>query len=76
MWNVSLSRLIGKKETIARSNRVSKEHDCSFAFIKHGLAITKIAKKVQNEEAKEFRDVFIMFGGFLIERAYFLLLVS
>ena len=59
------------KETIVQSKRVSEECGSSFAVITYDLAIAKIAKKIQNEEPDEFKDVFVMFGAFHIEGSIF-----
>ena len=59
------------KETIVQSKRVSEECGSTFAIITYDLAIAKIAKKIQNEEPDEFKDVFIMFGAFHIEGSIF-----
>ena len=59
------------KETIVQSKRVSQECGSTFAIITYDLAIAKIAKKIQNEEPDEFKDVFIMFGAFHIEGSIF-----
>ena len=59
------------KETIVQSKRVSEECGSTFAIITYDLAIAKIAKKIQNEEPDEFKDVFIMFGAFHIEESIF-----
>ena len=59
------------KETIVQSKRVSEERGSTSAVINYELAIAKIAKKIQNEEPDEFKDVFIMFGAFHIEGSIF-----
>ena len=59
------------KETIVQSKRISEECGSTFAVITYDLVIAKIAKKIQNEEPDEFKDVFIMFGAFHIEGSIF-----
>ena len=59
------------KETTVQSKKVSEECGFNFAVITYNLVIAKIAKKIQNEEPDEFKDVFIMFGAFHIERRIF-----
>ena len=59
------------KETIVQSKRVSEECGSTSAVINYELAIAKIAKKIQNEEPDEFKDVFIMLGAFHIEGSIF-----
>ena len=62
------------KEKIVQSKMLSEECGSNFAVITYDLAIAKIAKKIQNEEPDEFKNVFIMFG--YIEGSIFLLLVN
>ena len=50
------------KEKIVQSKMLSEECGSNFAVITYDLAIAKIAKKIQNEEPNEFKNVFIMFG--------------
>ena len=57
--------------TILQSKRVSEECGSTFAVITYDFYIAKIAKKIQNEEPDEFKDVFIMFGAFHIEGSIF-----
>ena len=57
--------------TILQSKRVSEECGSTFAVITYDFYIAKIAKKIQNEEPDEFKDVFIMFGAFHIEWTIF-----
>ena len=59
------------KETIVQSKIISEECGSIFEVITYDLVIAKIAKKIQNEEPDEFKDVFIMFGGFHIEGSIF-----
>ena len=42
----------------------------------YDLAIAKIAKKIQNKEPDELKDVFIILVRFTLRKAYFLLLVN
>ena len=42
----------------------------------YDLAIAKIAKKIQNKEPDELKDVFIILVRFTLRNAYFLLLVN
>ena len=42
----------------------------------YDLAIAKIAKKIQNKEPDELKDVFIILVHFTLRKAYFLLLVN
>ena len=41
----------------------------------YDLAIAKIAKKIQNKEPDELKDVLIILVHFTLRKAYFLLLV-
>ena len=59
------------KETIVQSKRVSEECGSTFAVISYDLSIANIAKKIQNKEPDEFKDVFIVFGAFHIEGSIF-----
>ena len=59
------------KETIVQSKIISEECGSIFEVITYDLVIAKIAKKIQNEEPDEFKDVFIMFSGFHIEGSIF-----
>ena len=42
----------------------------------YDLAIAKIAKKIQNKEPDELKDVLIILVHFTLRKAYFLLLVN
>ena len=42
----------------------------------YDLAIAKIAKKIQNKEPDELKDVLIILVRFTLRKAYFLLLVN
>ena len=59
------------KETIVQSKRVSEECGSTFAVISYDLSTANIAKKIQNKEPDEFKDVFIVFGAFHIEGSIF-----
>ena len=59
------------KETIVKSKRVSEDCGSTFAVITFDLAISNTAKKIQNEEPDEFKDVFVIFGAFHIEGSIF-----
>ena len=59
------------KVTIVQSKKVSEKCGSTFAVITYDLSITKIANKIQNEELDEFKDVFIMLGGFHVEGSIF-----
>lgn len=59
------------KETLRRSQKVSKECNENYAIVTYDLAVAKIAKQIQNEESPTFDDVFVMFGSFHIELSFF-----
>ena len=40
-------------------------------YVTHDLVIAKTAKKIQYEEISHFDNVFIMFGSFYFEMAFF-----
>ena len=42
-----------------------------YASVTYDLAIAKIEKRIQCEEKLQFDNVFIMFGSFHIELAFF-----
>ena len=61
------TRLDVVKETLKRSQSVSKACGEEFTLITYDLAVAKIAKQLQCAESPTFDDIFIMFGSFHIE---------
>ena len=59
------------KETMKRSQAVSKDCGQQFTVVTYDLAIAKVAKQLQSTEAPEFDDMFIMFGAFHIMQNVF-----
>ena len=58
------------RETLRRSLAVARECGDQFAIVSYDLAIAKIAKQLQVEEAPEFDDLFIQFGQFHIALSF------
>ena len=65
------TRLDVVKETLKRSQSVSKACGEEFTLITYDLAVAKIAKQLQCTEPPTFDDIFIMFGSFHIELSIF-----
>ena len=58
------TRLDVVRETLKRSQELSKECGQSHTIVTYDLAIAKIAKQLQSEESPQFDDIFVMFGAF------------
>ncbi|RUM44802.1 MAG: hypothetical protein DSY80_04010, partial [Desulfocapsa sp.] len=73
MDNISLppSRLDVVAETLRISQREASECDEPYAIVHYDLAVAKPALQIQAAEAPMFDNVFICFGPFHIELAYF-----
>ena len=54
------------RETLKRSQAVSRECRQMYTIVTYDLAIAKIAKQIQSEDFPQFDDVYIMFGAFHI----------
>ena len=64
------------KETLKGSQVVAEECGPRYSLVTYGLAIAKIAKRIQCEETPQLTNVYIMFGSFHIEMAFFSSLVK
>ena len=64
------------KETLKRSQVVAEECGPKYSLVTYGLAIAKIVKRIQCEETPQLTNVYIMFGSFRIEMAFFSSLVE
>ena len=73
MENINLppTRLDVVAETLKRSQAVAKECGEEFALVTYDLAIAKPALQIQIDKAPNFDNVFICFGAFHIQMAYF-----
>ena len=58
------------KETMVRSQQVSKKCKQRYTIVTYDLAVAKIAKKIQSDESPLFDDMVIMFGSFHIELSF------
>ena len=65
------TRLDVVSETLNFSQRVANECGEEYAVVTFDLAIAKPAMQIQSTEAPLYNNVFVMFGPFHIEIAYF-----
>ena len=59
------------KETLNRSQQVAKGCNQNYAIVTYDLAAAKPAMQIIEEESSTFDNVFVCFGAFHIELAYF-----
>ena len=59
------------RETLRRSQLVSAACHQEYTVVTYDLAVAKLAKQIQDAESPEFDKVFIMFGSFHTEMAFF-----
>ncbi|MCG7875152.1 MAG: hypothetical protein N0C90_02335 [Candidatus Thiodiazotropha endolucinida] len=73
MENLSLppTRLDVVAETLKISQRVAKECQENFMIVHYDLAIAKPAKQIQQSESPLYDNIFVCFGPFHIQLAYF-----
>ena len=73
MNNLSLppTRLDVVAETLKISQKVAMECDEDFAIVHYDLAVAKPAMQIQQVESPRYDNIFICFGAFHIEMAYF-----
>jgi hypothetical protein len=73
MDNLTLppTRLDVVAETLRISQQVASECDKQYAIVHYDLAVAKPAMQIQQAESPRFDNIFIMFGAFHIEMAYF-----
>ena len=58
-------------ETLRISQKVAEECNEKYAIVHYDLAIAKPAMQIQYEESPQFDNIFICFGPFHIELAFF-----
>ena len=58
-------------KTMEMSQKVAEECQQEYAVVHYDLAIAKIAKTIQQTESPRFNNLFVCFGGFHIQMAYF-----
>ena len=73
MYNLNLppTRLDVIAETLRISQRVAQECDEQYAVVHYDLAVAKPAMQIQQQQDPQYSNVFICFGPFHIEMAYF-----
>ena len=58
-------------ETMIISQKVAAEFGEPYACVHYDLAVAKLALKIQAEETPSFNNVFVCFGAFYVQMAYF-----
>ncbi len=58
-------------ETMKKSQQVAVEVNQDYVIVHYDLAIAKNARAIQEVERPRFNNIFICFGGFHIQMAYF-----
>ena len=58
-------------ETLHIVQRVAAECNEKYAVVTYDLSIAKLASQIQTQDSPQFDNVFIMFGAFHIQMAYF-----
>ena len=73
MENIQLptTRLDVIRETLQRSQQVASECKQREVVVTYDLAVAKPALQIQSTEQPKFDNIFICFGAFHIEMAYF-----
>ena len=73
MENLSLpsTQLDVVAETLKVSQRVAEECQKAFMIVHYDLAIAKPAKQIQQSESPLYDNIFVCFGPFHIQLAYF-----
>ena len=70
-YSLSPTRLDVVAQTMKTSQKVAAECGETYAVVQYALAVAKLAIQIQAEESTVYDNIFVCFGAFHVQMAYF-----